>query len=206
MTILQLHQISKSFKNEDAINTILDNISLTIEPKEIISIIGSSGSGKTTLLNIMMGLESIDSGKIQQSQKLKATYVTQHAHFIDELSIEQNLQLVTLTSPQPLDIQQYLSYFQCEHLLYKKPRNLSGGEKQRVNIVRGLLTQPNLLILDEPTASLDYDNKIKACTFINNVYEKENFAMVLVTHDKDILKEIHQHKIYELKNKHLHLL
>lgn len=200
--LMSLSGITKTFREEEIVTILLENLCLEVYPHQTLSIMGSSGSGKTTLLNIMDGIESIDSGTITKKDGIKINYVTQHAHFIDELNIYDNLYLAALRG-EPKLIDTYASYFQCEHLLKKKPRNLSGGEKQRVNLIRSLLSKPDLLILDEPTAALDHDNKLKVVDFLNELRQKEATSVIIVTHDQEVLDLIHSHTPYILRHKTL---
>lgn len=203
MNLITLKDINKNFFDAGIKSTILENINLNIEKNKIISIVGTSGSGKTTLLNIITGIEDYCSGEIVRSDGTTINYVTQHPHFIDELSVRDNLIFASLKNKEHIDIDKHCSYFQCEHLLNKKPQHLSGGERQRINIIRSLLTRPQVLVLDEPTASLDYTNKIKVAELLNTINEKENLSIILVTHDREILAHIEKSSIYELKNKTL---
>jgi ABC-type lipoprotein export system ATPase subunit len=204
MNLLTLQGISKTFNSHKQSCIVLENINLTINQKDFISIMGVSGSGKTTLLNILGGFEPVSEGKITKVKGLKINYVTQQAHFIEELTVLDNLIFASLNVKiTQQEIINYCDYFECSHLIKKKPAHLSGGEKQRINIIRALLTKPDLIILDEPTAALDYHNKIKVAQTLDSIWQKENLSIVLVTHDREILKHITQHTSYELKNKQL---
>ena len=196
MELIKLENIEKSFFDSEL--PILKNINLTINTQDLVVILGISGSGKTTLLNIISSLEKATDGMIYTQEGLKFSYVTQQAHFIEELTIENNLRVAALKTRA--DIFFYCNYFECSHLLKKKPSHLSGGEKQRVNIIRSLLKEPHLLILDEPTASLDYANKIKVIHLLNNLKQEKNMAILLVTHDTDIIEHLSDKRVYELKN------
>lgn len=201
--IIKLKNISKSFQDGEQKTEILKNINLDIKKDDFITLLGVSGSGKTTLLNIIMGIESISSGNIEKKENIISGYITQQAHFFDEINIYENLMFAAFKNKKFSNIEKYSNYFECSHLLKKKPKNLSGGEKQRINIIRALVLNPNLLILDEPTAALDYDNKHKVINILNDIHKKENISIILVTHDRDILKSINYNKILELKNKEL---
>lgn len=204
--MITLNSIYKSFfQNGNKIN-VLENINLQINLKEIITIFGVSGSGKTTLLNIIGGFDSYCSGSIQKNNLLKIDYVTQYPHFIEELNIYENLLFSSYKYKSEDKIKKYLDLFECLHLKDKKPHLLSGGEKQRINIIRALINNPDLLILDEPTSSLDFENKIKVSQLLNHICNENELSIILVTHDKDILNSFQNKKLFELKNKQLTLL
>ena len=204
--MITLSEIYKSFfQNGNKIN-VLENINLHINLNEIITIFGVSGSGKTTLLNIIGGFDSYCSGSIKKNNLLKIDYVTQHPHFIEELNVYDNLLFSSHKYKSEDKIKKYLDLFECSHLKDKKPHLLSGGEKQRINIIRALINNPDLLILDEPTSSLDFENKIKVSQVLNKICNENNLSILLVTHDKDILDSFENKKLFELKNKKLTLL
>lgn len=200
--MIKLQSVNKQFKDGDTYTEVLKNINLEIREHDFITLVGVSGSGKTTLLNIIMGLENIDSGSIEKDN-IKYGYVTQQAHFLEELNIYDNLVFSIIKNKDFSDIIKYCDYFECSHLLYKKPKNLSGGEKQRINIIRALISKPNLLVLDEPTAALDYENKYKVINALNNIYNTENISILLVTHDRDIISKLSTTELLEIKNKQL---
>jgi len=203
MEVITLTEIYKSFFSNGQKFNILENINLNIHIKDIIAVLGVSGSGKTTLMNIIGGFENICSGQIIKKDNLKIDYVTQYPHFIDELSILDNLIFASFKNKNKDKVQYYLELFECNHLIKKKPFELSGGEKQRINIIRALINNPDLLILDEPTASLDIHNKIKVSQTLNKIRNEQNLSIVLVTHDKDIVEHFDNRKLFELKNKQL---
>lgn len=198
-----LNEIYKSFsQNKENIN-ILENINIEIKLKDIITILGVSGSGKTTLLNIIAGIETYCSGSITKTKNLKIDYVAQNPHFIEELNMYDNLLFASYKYKNTNRINEYLDLFDCSHLKNKKPYYLSGGEKQRVNIIRALINNPDLLILDEPTSSLDFENKIKVSKILNYIRDNNDISIILVTHDKDIVDSFDNKKLFELKNKKL---
>lgn len=205
MNLIELKNIKKSFFDDNEEIEIFKNLSLEIKENQVYILVGYSGSGKTTLLNIISKLEPIDSGEIILSNNLKTSYVTQHANFIEELSIDKNLRFVALKNNNRDKIYEMAQMFNCSSILKKKPRHLSGGEKQRINILRGLLLNPNLLILDEPTASLDQDNKKILVSFINKIQQETKISILLVTHDLDIINLFHKKTVFKLENKNLTL-
>lgn len=206
MEFVSLNDISKSFFSRGKTINVLENVNLTIHLKDIITILGVSGSGKTTLLNIIGGFEDYCSGQLTKKDNLKIDYVTQYPHFIDELTVYDNLLFASFKHKNKDKIDYYLELFECNHLKKQKTFELSGGEKQRINIIRALINNPDLLILDEPTASLDNHNKMKVSQTLNHIRNENDLSIVLVTHDKDIVNHFDDSKLFELKNKQLNLL
>lgn len=206
MEFVSLNAVSKSFFSRGKTINVLENINLTINLKDIITILGVSGSGKTTLLNIIGGFEDFCSGELTKKDNLKIDYVTQYPHFIEELSVYENLLFASFKHKNKEKIDLYLDLFECTNLKKQKPFELSGGEKQRINIIRALINNPDLLILDEPTASLDNLNKFKVSQILNEIRNSNDLSIILVTHDKDIVNHFDTQKIFELKNKQLNLL
>lgn len=205
MNLIELKNINKSFFDDNEKIEIFNNLSLEIKENNCYILIGYSGSGKTTLLNIINKLEPIDNGEILLSDNLQISYVTQYANFIEEMSIDKNLRFVALKNNNRDMIYKLSELLNCSHILKKKPRHLSGGEKQRINILRGLLLNPNLLILDEPTASLDQENKKILVSFINKIQEETNISILLVTHDLDIINLFSKKNVFKIENKSLKL-
>lgn len=203
MSLISLVNVSKQFKDDERVFNILENINLNIEEHTISIILGSSGSGKTTLLNIIDGIESVTSGSISKKENLKVGYVTQYANYIDELTVEQNLMLSIYNQKEKASIKDLCELFDCIYLLRKKPSNLSGGEKQRINIVRALLMKPELIILDEPTASLDHDNKFKVVSFLQTIFDEGNITFIIVSHDQEVVDYFKNKNVYRLKSKTL---
>lgn len=201
--MIVLNEIYKSFFLHGQKINILENVNIEIKNKEITTILGVSGSGKTTLLNIIGGFETYCSGSVIKKDNLKIDYVTQSPHFIEELSVYDNLIFSSYKHKNKEKISYYLELFECSHLIKKKPYSLSGGEKQRINIIRALVNNPDLLILDEPTSSLDFENKIKVSNTLNSIIKNNDLSIILVTHDKDIVESFDNKNLFELKNKKL---
>ncbi|NCP98020.1 ABC transporter ATP-binding protein [archaeon] len=203
MSLITLEKISKSFLDNDGSFEIIKNVNLEIKKDTLNILLGASGSGKTTLLNIIMGIESVSSGVVVKKDKLSMGYVTQHANFIDELTVEENLYLSVYKKRKEVNINSFANIFDCGSLLKKKPKHLSIGEKQRINILRALLSKPELLILDEPTAALDYDNKMKVVSFLQKIFNEGNLTIIIVTHDQEVVDFFKEKNIFMLKSKEL---
>lgn len=170
-----LKNLNKSFKNKK----ILNNFTINIPESGTICIIGNSGCGKTTLMNIMSGIESVDSGNINDIKNLKKSYVFQENIFIPWLSVGDNISLVSKLSKN--DIESLLKSFNLNDIYDKKPSELSGGMKQRVNIVRALCVDFKVIFMDEPFKGIDKNNKALAIDIIKK-YIKDKLC-IMVTHE-----------------------
>lgn len=204
--LISFSGVYKSFKQGEENISILENIDFFVEENKTTIILGYSGSGKTTILNIINNIDNIDSGILNRKDNISISYVTQSSNFIEELSIEQNLLFSIYNKKNSLNLYEIAKYFNCENTLKKKPSNLSGGEKQRINIIRGIIVNPDLLILDEPTSSLDYDNKFKIIDYINNVQKERHLTIILVTHDLEIIEHISNKNLFKISNKKIQFL
>lgn len=203
-TILELENINKSFGSVK----IIDNISLKIKKGEVLVILGSSGCGKSTLLRCINGLENIQSGNIrldgqslvtnqpnQRFLRQKISIVFQNYELFPHLDVLQNL-ILGPTKVQKRNKEEVISeaenLLQRVGLLDKKhsfPRQLSGGQKQRVAILRSLLMQPELLLFDEVTASLDPEMVREVLELISEL-AKEGRTMIIVTHELQFARAI----------------
>lgn len=170
-----LKNLNKSFKNKK----ILNNFTINIPESGAICIIGNSGCGKTTLMNIMAGIESVDSGNINDINSLKKSYVFQENIFIPWLSVGDNISLVSKLRKN--DIESLLKSFNLNDIYDKKPSELSGGMKQRVNIVRALCVDFKVIFMDEPFKGIDKNNKALAIDIIKK-YIKDKLC-IMVTHE-----------------------
>jgi molybdate transport system ATP-binding protein len=176
------------------------DLSLTLDlPSDGISVVlGESGSGKTTLLRLIAGLEKPKVGRVQIGEAIwqdahnflpahqrSVGFVFQEARLFPHLSVLQNIQYAAKRSQQnqqPILIDDAIACMQISHLLDRKPEHLSGGEQQRVAITRALATQPSILLMDEPLASLDEALKEEILPYIASIRTLTNMPMVYVTH------------------------
>lgn len=192
MSLLKLEHIS--FHADDA--EILEAISFSVEAGEMVMLSGPSGSGKSTLLKIIGDLLSPTAGTLwfreekvadlkPETYRRKVAYVFQIPHLFGA-SVRENLEYpskIVGTSADAQAIRDYLKLFQLEEsVLEKRPTSLSGGEKQRIALIRTLLMQPEVLLLDEVTASLDEENaKIIEETVCK--LKNQGITILWVTHD-----------------------
>lgn len=187
---------------------ILKDINLTIRRGEIIGIHGPSGAGKTTLLKILAGLERPDSGEIivegynlnlldDDALALLRTsivsYIPQDYGLIDEFTVYENAELPLLLiglpeSERKNSVHSILEYMGLRDKERIKVKYLSGGEKQRVSIARSLVTTPSLLLADEPTANLDWDNAKKVLELFNKINRDFKTTIIIVSHDTRVLE------------------
>lgn len=207
--MLELINISKAFQNQ----IILKNINLRINENQLVSILGPSGSGKSTLLNIMGLLLPFDSGEIildkeiyteLNSQKRasirnqKIGFVFQFHHLLGEFTAKENI-LMPLYIREKNIAKEDLIYFdkiiqllEIKDLIEKTPSQISGGESQRVAIARALITQPKIVLADEPTGNLDDKNAHNLYDLFIKLKNEFNHTIVMVTHNKDLTKDSDQ--------------
>lgn len=194
--IIRCRNVCKSFDNK----RIIDNFSYDFEENKAYFISGVSGSGKTTLLNIISGAINFENGIIyffnytfnnQVSEKISResiAYITQNLYFVDYLTIEDNLKLCLTDKNDYKKIYEYLNEFQLTEVLHKYPYQLSGGEKQRVSIIQALLKNQKVILLDEPTASLDKRNKQILFSIIKKI--KKDHLIICASHDDSLIESI----------------
>jgi len=171
---------------------ILRGVSFTAHPGEIVVIMGSSGSGKTTILRAIAGLERQDGGQIAVTGG-RAGMVFQFHCLFEHLSALDNICLAPVHAhgvsrdAAAARARALLSAFGVEHRAGALPRELSGGEAQRVAIARALAVDPHVLLLDEPTASLDPDRRAELGALLVNL-AKQGRTLVIATHDEDFAR------------------
>lgn len=215
---IQLNNVSKIYKDGDSENTVLDNISLKVKPGEFVAIVGPSGSGKSTMLSIAGALLSNTKGEVIIGDTLldknkknwnairreKIGFIFQYHQLIPYLKVEDQLKLIAKISKNKnkKEFEEYVNELLKDlGLLEKKnkyPNNLSGGEKQRVAIARAFMNKPDIILADEPTASLDGVRGRQVVEMIRNQVKKQNRAAIMVTHDERVLDLVDS--IYRIEN------
>ena len=166
--------ISKSYGDKK----VFENFSLDVQEGEILCVLGGSGCGKTTLLNILAGLTSFE-GSIVNVPK-KVGYIFQEPRLLPNLTVEENLRYA---GGRVALIDEILRKTELFSLKDKHPKELSGGEKQRVSIARAFLSETSMLLLDEPFSSLDTARKIRLAGVFAKLWQDEKRTAVFVTHD-----------------------
>ncbi len=174
-----------NIKNKDYLNkNIIKDLKLEIKNSEFISIIGPSGCGKTTLLNIVSNLDRNYDGSVSfDNQKdLDIGFMFQDSRIIPWLSVFENIMLVSINKDQN-EIINLLSDIGLKDYIYSFPKELSGGMKRRVSLVRAFINKPKLLLLDEPFISLDYPTAQSLRGDFIRFYKKYLPTVIFVTHD-----------------------
>ena len=215
---IQLSEISKSYRNspQSPVRQVLHNLELQINQGEMIALMGPSGSGKTTLLNILGTLDSQDAGELIFGDKKLNTlsqdeilqlrnrhigFVFQFHFLLPQCTLLENVLLPTLASDEDKttvqqraeDLLRMMGVWEYRH---QKPEALSGGECQRAAVARALINQPEILLADEPTGSLDQENADKLMQLLLEINNKLNVTLVIATHAPEVAKQMH--KIYLL--------
>ncbi len=205
-TILKMENVKKSFGSGHNEIQALKGIDLAVNQGEFVSIIGPSGSGKSTFLTIAGGLQSPTSGNISingldftslsEKKRSKLTFkeigfILQSSNLIPYLTIEEQFLLIDkinhekLTSKKGIELLKSLDILDLKD---KHPSDLSGGERQRAAIARALFNEPNLILADEPTASLDTEHAYQVVELLRQEAHLKNKATIMVTHDQRMIK------------------
>ena len=182
--MISIRNLSKAFGN----NSVLTGVSLDVNALTIVSLVGPTGCGKSTLLNLIDGLDNPDSGAMDIQPGATIGYMLQDALLLPWRTLAQNAALaaevVEHRAPrQDIRVDEYFSSFGLNGTAGTYPEVSSGGMKQRVALIRVLLTRPTVLLLDEPFSGLDFDVKLKIQRFLLNYHEKNGTTILLVTHD-----------------------
>ena len=185
VTTLRLKNIAKTFNSQ----LIFENLNIEVHENEIVALLGPSGCGKSTLLRMIAGLESVDEGMIKFSKSTEADvgYVFQKPILYPHLDVAGNVALgigeKITKSERKERIANELCLVGLEGFSSRKIESLSGGEAQRVTVVRALLNQPALLLLDEPFSALDIPTRRKIAQDTRAVLKSKKTSAIHVTHD-----------------------
>ena len=192
--ILKLENVNYFYQTKNDEIFALKDISFSVKEKEFVSIVGPSGCGKTTILSLTAGLLKPSSGKLilDGSEKIdtkKIGYMFQRDMLFDWRTVWKNITLgLELQKPDNLDeklafAEELLKKYSLYNFKNKKPRSLSGGMRQRVALIRTLVMEPKLLLLDEPFSALDFQTRLTLCDDVYEIIKSEQKTAVLVTHD-----------------------
>lgn len=196
---LVVENLVKSYPKADGtVSTVLENVNLSIGPKEYIAVIGHSGCGKSTLLKIIAGLEKATSGTACLEGKLirkpgsERMMVFQNYSLLPWLTVRENIRLAVdevckhANRAEKISIvNEHIAMVNLTAAADKYPDEISGGMKQRVGIARALATRPKMLLMDEPFGALDALTKQKLQQEVLNIWEAHRQAVMMITHDVD---------------------
>ena len=219
MAIIALENIRKSYADGNQMHHVLNQLNLSVEPNEFVAILGPSGSGKSTLLAIAGLLLSADEGRIriagqdltglnqgQWTQKRLELlgFIFQDHQLLSYMKIGDQLELVAKLKGEKdkkkrqEEVKALLADLDIEACYHQYPNQMSGGQKQRAAIARAFIGNPQVILADEPTASLDPDRGQEIAQLIRKEVKSKNKSAIMVTHDRSILTYVDT--IYELKH------
>ena len=205
--MLQIQNISKTYKTCDIVQRALDNVNLNLRDNEFVAVLGPSGSGKTTLLNIIGGLDRYDSGDLVingiSTKKYRDRdwdsyrnhtigFVFQSYNLIPHQSVLANVELALTISgigraERRKRAKEALERVGLGNQLHKRPNQLSGGQMQRVAIARALVNEPDILLADEPTGALDSETSVQVMELLKEVARDK--LVVMVTHNPELAEK-----------------
>lgn len=202
-TILRVDDIQKYYGNKGILTKAVDHISFSVNKGEFLGIMGASGSGKTTLLNCISTIDSVTSGHIYVEGKditslhggqladfrgRKLGFIFQDFNLLDTLTAEENISLaLSIAGMKPTKIQtrvnQIAEALNISEVLPKYPYQMSGGQQQRVAAARAMVTDPAIVLADEPTGALDSNSSRILLTMLTELNKRLEATILMVTHD-----------------------
>ena len=210
---IEITNLSKSYHAGNVKIDALRDISLNLEKGNLYVVLGPSGSGKTTLLNILGGVDSADSGKVIVEEKditssnpkaltnyrrRKLGFVFQFYNLVNSLTVLENVLSTKYLSEDGLDPEEVLKTVGMWEHRDKFPFELSGGEQQRVAIARAAVKNPSIMLCDEPTGALDFENAITVLELLEEINKKYGTTIIIATHNVAISRM--SHKIIKLRS------
>ncbi len=201
--MIQLEGINKLFRTEEVETIALNNVSLEVKDGEFVAIMGPSGCGKSTLLNILglldnptdgnYYLDTLEVGHLKEKERTQVRkgnigFVFQSFNLIDELNVFENVELPLTylkmkASERKEKVNQILKRMSISHRSNHFPQQLSGGQQQRVAIARAVVSNPKMILADEPTGNLDSKNGAEVMSLLTEL-NKEGTTIIMVTHSK----------------------
>jgi putative ABC transport system ATP-binding protein len=205
MSLVEVIDVTREFVSGDETIRPLNEVHLTVEEGDFVSLMGASGSGKSTLLNLVAGIDAVDSGailvggtditKLSRGQladwrAANVGYVFQTHNLIPVLTAYENVELPLLllsmsTADRRKRVDVALAAVDLTNRAGHYPRQMSGGQEQRVGIARAIVANPTVVVADEPTGSLDADTTEQILTLLQRVNKELGMTLLMVTHDVD---------------------
>lgn len=198
---IDVSNLKKSYTSGVVITEVLKGIGMKLEKGEIGVILGPSGSGKSTLMNIIGGIDRGDSGRVivdgveinslnddrlTDYRREQIGFVFQFYNLVPNLTVGENIEVVSNISKSPLNTDEVLAAVEMQDKKHRFPRELSGGEQQRVSIARAIVKNPKLLLCDEPTGALDYYTSRSILQLLQQVNKKYGTTILMITHNTAI--------------------
>lgn len=188
MKLIKIKNLTKNYHTKAKEIQAIDNISFDINDSEIVSIIGPSGCGKSTLLNILTDLDKPSSGTIEKKDNLKIGYMMQNDCLLPWLTVIDNatlgLKLKSIKNEENIEyVNTLLDRYGLKEFANDYPKNLSGGMRQRLALIRTLAIKPDILFLDEPFSKLDYTTRLSISDDVFKIIKELNISAILITHD-----------------------
>ncbi|MCT4775667.1 MULTISPECIES: ABC transporter ATP-binding protein [Exiguobacterium] len=204
MNILEVQNLSKVYGKDEMEVRALDDVSFTVKKGEFVCIVGPSGSGKSTLLHLLGGVDVPTSGqvlidntdiyKLDETQlaifrRRQIGLIYQFYNLIPILTVEENITLPMLLDEQKVDaahLERIIGILGLSNRMTHLPNQLSGGQQQRVSIGRALISNPAIILADEPTGNLDSQNSEEIMSLLKLFNKKFNQTLIIITHDERI--------------------
>lgn len=202
-TVLECQSIEKYYGSKSTVTKALDNISFSVDKGEFVGIMGASGSGKTTLLNCISTIDSVTAGrilvngvditqlkfsKLSEFRRNELGFIFQDFNLLDTLTGFENIALALTITKVPAmminsQVQKVANQLQISDVLEKFPYQMSGGQKQRTAAARALITDPSLILADEPTGALDSKSARMLLESMEKMNAEDDATILMVTHD-----------------------
>lgn len=198
---IKVENLTKSYKTGEVVTEVLKGVGMNLNRGEIGVILGPSGSGKSTLLNIIGGIDRCDSGTVMVD-KIEVTalndsrltdyrrenigFIFQFYNLVPNLTVGENIEVVSNISKSPLNTDEVLKAVDMLDKKHRFPRELSGGEQQRVSIARAIVKNPELLLCDEPTGALDFSTSREILKLLQKINRDYGTTILMITHNTAI--------------------
>ena len=204
MEILRVEHLTKTYGEGEIKTEALNDVSFSVQKGEFVAIIGSSGSGKSTLLHLIAGIDTPTSGKIFIGENDLSTFdsnkitifrrrqiglIYQFYNLVPILTVKENIELPILLDNKKVEknrLGEIIKLLKLEDKVNSLPNQLSGGQQQRVAIGRAIITNPSIILADEPTGNLDTKNSKEIIDYLKYSNKKYAQTIILVTHDESI--------------------
>lgn len=205
--VVDVKDVSKIYESQSGRSRVLDRVNVSIKKGEFVGIVGDSGSGKTTLLNLLGGMDCVSEGTITVAgdvisdfddrqrtlyRRRRVGFIFQDYNLINELTVYENIILPFQLKGKKIDekiIDGFLDMLKLKEKKNSFPMQLSGGEQQRAAVLRSLLSEPDIILADEPTGNLDSKNTQVVVKLLKHFSKQMGKTILFVTHNMELTKE-----------------